>query len=622
MIKTKQVFISHATEDAQFAHRLADDLQRLGVQVWIAPEGIRPGEGWVSAIERGLNESSHAVIVLTPAALQSKWVKKETDVTIAQERKGRIQVIPLYVEPCEVPLLLSSYQMVPFHGDYDAGLSQLANILGLRVAEPPEEIRKLEEEERQKPAKGVVELLRKVVAQPGISRYVIGTGVVVALAVVAVFAVLTFLPGLQPTPTGIAEATPTSRATEAIVVAPTNTPTPSRTSRPTNTPLATHTSPPELPTATPKPSDTPVPMSTSTPQPTPTPPGSATATAFGTTAASPTTRPSTPTSTPTATVPSQSVYVPDAVVSEFFSPGPSPAALAVAGDTIWVVNDQPRMLYQLDRAGVPLASFPITPTGTIHGLAWDGQVLHLASGRQVVRLDTDGTVLTSFSLPDAMTYTPSLGWNPDCSMLWTHSNDFLLEFSADGRLLQTLHAPIFGYMEGLAWAPDGLWVVTDTGYWYRFGFGGEELRGAPLTVLSGIFSNVALTWDERGYLWVTIQNLRQIYQFSLRQDEVQLTSTATTQEGGKLAMPRSQLKPSSIVDKVIVHMTNNLEGIMTLSFDDESAIVEHGNTWSAELPVGVYEVFISANIPEPIAFSDKVLLMSGYEWTWVLNRPE
>jgi hypothetical protein len=60
MTKTKQVFISHATEDEQFAHRLADDLQRLGLRIWIAPESIRPGEGWVRAIERGLAESSHS----------------------------------------------------------------------------------------------------------------------------------------------------------------------------------------------------------------------------------------------------------------------------------------------------------------------------------------------------------------------------------------------------------------------------------------------------------------------------------------------------------------------------------------------------------------------------------
>ena len=138
MTKAEQVFISYATEDERSAHRPADDLQRLGVRVWIAPESIRPGESWVSAIERGLRESSHVVVLLTPAALASKWVKKETDVAIAQERKGRIQVIPLDLERCKVPLLLSSYQMVSFRRGYDAGLKQLADrLLGVRVT-PPE----------------------------------------------------------------------------------------------------------------------------------------------------------------------------------------------------------------------------------------------------------------------------------------------------------------------------------------------------------------------------------------------------------------------------------------------------------------------------------------------------
>jgi formylglycine-generating enzyme required for sulfatase activity len=127
------VFISHATEeDGQFAHRLAADLQRLGVQVWIAPESIRPGEDWVAAINRGLSQSSHILIVLTPAAVESEWVEMETNTAIALERRGRIQVIPLDVKPCEVPPLLSLYHMVSFRPDYNAGLSQLADILGVR----------------------------------------------------------------------------------------------------------------------------------------------------------------------------------------------------------------------------------------------------------------------------------------------------------------------------------------------------------------------------------------------------------------------------------------------------------------------------------------------------------
>jgi formylglycine-generating enzyme required for sulfatase activity len=130
----RQVFISHAKQDADFAHRLADGLKQLGVSVWIAPDSILPGEGWVKAIERGLRESSHVVIVLTPAALESQWVEKETDVAIALERKGRIKILPLDVKACAVPLFLSTYQMVSFRQDYSAGLSRLARILGLSPA--------------------------------------------------------------------------------------------------------------------------------------------------------------------------------------------------------------------------------------------------------------------------------------------------------------------------------------------------------------------------------------------------------------------------------------------------------------------------------------------------------
>jgi hypothetical protein len=40
----RRVFISHAHQDAAFAHRLAADLRRDGYAIWIAPDSIRPGE--------------------------------------------------------------------------------------------------------------------------------------------------------------------------------------------------------------------------------------------------------------------------------------------------------------------------------------------------------------------------------------------------------------------------------------------------------------------------------------------------------------------------------------------------------------------------------------------------
>ena len=46
----RQIFISHATADAEIAHRLSSDLEAEGWAVWIAPDSIRPGEKWIEAI--------------------------------------------------------------------------------------------------------------------------------------------------------------------------------------------------------------------------------------------------------------------------------------------------------------------------------------------------------------------------------------------------------------------------------------------------------------------------------------------------------------------------------------------------------------------------------------------
>jgi acyl carrier protein len=135
MSQIKQVFISHDSADSILAHRLAEDIKRCGVKVWIAPESIKPGEGWVKAINRGLSESSHMVTVLTPSALKSKWVNMETEVAIDKERKGQLTVIMLDVKPCKPPDLWNYYQRIPFRDQYEKDLKKLATTLGL-VMEP------------------------------------------------------------------------------------------------------------------------------------------------------------------------------------------------------------------------------------------------------------------------------------------------------------------------------------------------------------------------------------------------------------------------------------------------------------------------------------------------------
>jgi hypothetical protein len=121
----RQLFISHAQQDADFAGRLARDLKAQGWGIWIAPDSIRPGEKWVEAINRGMAESGVFVLVLTEAAVNSRWVQSETNVAIGMEHRGELDFLPLEVEAVTAPPLWGGYQWISFEDEYKDGLENL-----------------------------------------------------------------------------------------------------------------------------------------------------------------------------------------------------------------------------------------------------------------------------------------------------------------------------------------------------------------------------------------------------------------------------------------------------------------------------------------------------------------
>jgi sulfatase modifying factor 1 len=134
-----QIFVSYAHQDSHFARRLAQDLRQQGLSVWIAPDSIRPGEKWVEAINRGLDESGVFVLALTPNAVESRWVKDETHVAIELNAEEKLRFMPLLVKPCDIPPLWRVHQQINFHNAYYSGLSELLATLGIEDFEPPDE---------------------------------------------------------------------------------------------------------------------------------------------------------------------------------------------------------------------------------------------------------------------------------------------------------------------------------------------------------------------------------------------------------------------------------------------------------------------------------------------------
>src|SRR5262252_370145 len=113
-----RVFISYSRADIQFALRLADDLRKAGVVVWIDQRDIRAGEHWDIAIETALNSVTTVLVLLSPAACVSKNVMDEVSFAM---NKGK-RVIPVLRLACEIPFRLERLQWIDVTRDYEQGL--------------------------------------------------------------------------------------------------------------------------------------------------------------------------------------------------------------------------------------------------------------------------------------------------------------------------------------------------------------------------------------------------------------------------------------------------------------------------------------------------------------------
>ena len=93
-----QVFISYACEDRELAKRLGQWLERAGFAVWLDESNILPGDNWAEKVSQVLKESQAMVVLVSPAAMDSKWVRHEIEFALgAKEYSGRL--VPVFVGP-------------------------------------------------------------------------------------------------------------------------------------------------------------------------------------------------------------------------------------------------------------------------------------------------------------------------------------------------------------------------------------------------------------------------------------------------------------------------------------------------------------------------------------------
>jgi hypothetical protein len=124
MPEASKYFLSYASEDADFALKLARDLRGAGVDIWVDRLDITAGH-WDKTIWQALRASDALIAVLSPSAVLSDNVMDE----VHHALQARKLVLPVLLLDCEIPYRLDRLHRVDFTADYERAFSRLADLL-------------------------------------------------------------------------------------------------------------------------------------------------------------------------------------------------------------------------------------------------------------------------------------------------------------------------------------------------------------------------------------------------------------------------------------------------------------------------------------------------------------
>ena len=111
-IEFYSLFISYSTKDQEFADRLHADLQDKGVRCWFAPHNVKGGKKLHEQIDEAIRLYDKLLLILSPASMESEWVK--TEISKARKREVKEDKRVLF------PIRLCSYEALRDWECFDA----------------------------------------------------------------------------------------------------------------------------------------------------------------------------------------------------------------------------------------------------------------------------------------------------------------------------------------------------------------------------------------------------------------------------------------------------------------------------------------------------------------------
>ncbi|MEM9556094.1 MAG: toll/interleukin-1 receptor domain-containing protein [Acidobacteriota bacterium] len=133
-------FLSHSSADKYVVRTVATLLHSLGIETWFDEWEILPGDRITKRIEEGLSKAEVIVVFLSAAAADSRWVEEESHNALYQAVSGSgYRILPVLLEPCQVPLLLQNYRRIEVGSDPNKIAHEVRRAVERSSRKPPVE---------------------------------------------------------------------------------------------------------------------------------------------------------------------------------------------------------------------------------------------------------------------------------------------------------------------------------------------------------------------------------------------------------------------------------------------------------------------------------------------------
>lgn len=135
------VFLSYSRSDSTIVDKIANDLQKEGIDIWLDRKNLQAGQDWQEQIENALNEASFLILFISKNSLESKAVQRELRSAFEnQKRTGGTRLIPILLEKVELPEFLSAIQYIDFTDSYYQGMQSLIETLRTSSGVKPKDV--------------------------------------------------------------------------------------------------------------------------------------------------------------------------------------------------------------------------------------------------------------------------------------------------------------------------------------------------------------------------------------------------------------------------------------------------------------------------------------------------